>query len=121
MADFSLRIDQTNVPLAGSNELGSAPAVARRCHGGVACPRRLQRQSGGQSLVADGPLGLRRSLRGQQSLQSHQLRTEQHRARRRWALKRRWRKSIRRRRPLRGEMPPGSVGVDPEPNAKGER
>ena len=43
---------------------------------------RLQRQSGGQSLVADGLRGLRRPLGGPQSLQSHQLRTEQHRARR---------------------------------------
>jgi len=41
---------------------------------------RLQRQSGGQSLVADGLRGLRRPLGGPQSLQSHQLRTEQHRA-----------------------------------------
>jgi len=58
----------TNIPPAGSNELGSACAVARLCRGRGACRRRLQRQSGGQSLVADGARGLRRSLRGRQSL-----------------------------------------------------
>jgi hypothetical protein len=42
-----LRIDQTNVPLAGSNELGSARAVPRLCRGRSASPHRLQRQSGG--------------------------------------------------------------------------
>ena len=49
-----LCIDQTNVQLAGSNESGSARAVPRLCRGRSACPHRLQRQSGGQSLVADG-------------------------------------------------------------------
>jgi hypothetical protein len=66
-----LRINQTNVSLA------------RLCRGRSACPHRLQRQSGDQSLAAAALPGLRRPLRGLQSLQSHQLRTEQHRARRR--------------------------------------
>src|ERR1700729_451995 len=81
-----LRIDQTNVPPAGSNGSGSARAVPRLCRGRSASPHRLQRQSGDQSLVAAALPGLRRPLRGLQSLRSHQLRTEQHRARRWWPL-----------------------------------
>jgi hypothetical protein len=44
--------------------------------------RRLQRQSAGQPFVAAALPGLRRPLHGLQSLQSHQLRTKQHRDRR---------------------------------------
>ena len=48
------------------NEGVSAPCVPRLCRGRSACPRRLQRQPGGQSLVADRLAGLRRPLRGGQ-------------------------------------------------------
>jgi hypothetical protein len=44
-------------------------------------------QSGGQSLAAGGPRNRRRP--GLQSVQSHQLRTEQHRESQRWPLNRR--------------------------------
>jgi hypothetical protein len=36
-----VRRDQTNVPLAGSNDSGSARAVPRLCRGRSACPHRL--------------------------------------------------------------------------------
>jgi hypothetical protein len=49
------------------NEDVSAPCVPRLCRGRSASPRRLQRQPGGQSLVADRLAGLRRPLRGGQS------------------------------------------------------
>jgi hypothetical protein len=64
------------------------PIMAIAAHGDCGAPLRLQRQSGGQSLVADGLPDLRRSLRGHQSLQSHQLRPEQHWPRRRRPLAR---------------------------------
>jgi hypothetical protein len=50
-----LRIDQTNVPLAGSNESGSARAVLHLCRG-RSTSHRLQRQPGNQSLWTVGPL-----------------------------------------------------------------
>ena len=64
-----------------SIELEDANADPNHSGGCGAGARRLQRQSGGQSLVAAALPGLRRPLRGLQSLRSHQLRTEQHRAR----------------------------------------
>ena len=82
MADFSCASTK-RTSQKGSNELGSARALPRLCRGRSACPHRLQRQSGGQSLVADGlPVFSPATTWGLQSLQSHQLRTEQHRARR---------------------------------------
>jgi hypothetical protein len=45
-----LRMDETNVPLA------------RLCRSRSACPHRLQRQSGDQSVVAAALAGLRRPL-----------------------------------------------------------
>jgi hypothetical protein len=63
--------------------LEGAHPVPRHPRGRGVRACRLQRQSGGQSLVAAGLAGVRWPLRGGQSLRSHQLRTEQHRTWRR--------------------------------------
>src|SRR5271163_2565264 len=61
-------------------ELEHANANPDHSGGCGARARRLQRQSGGQSLVAEGLPGVRRPIRGHQSLRSHQLRAEPNRA-----------------------------------------